>query len=59
MDANAQLFDWYYDMPIVTRAYFTASTLLTVLCALDVFSVYQLYYNARSIAKGDVSGRGE
>ncbi len=80
---DADLFSWYWDMPIVTRLYFTGkhagqrvphpyifrcldfiarphacsapgSFLVTSLCALDVISAYQLYFNYRQIARGEV-----
>lgn len=49
MDPNINLLDWYWEMPPVTRAYFTASTVSTVLCALDVISPYDLYLNPRQV----------
>lgn len=30
MDGNVNLLDWYWEMPIVTRLYFTGSFLVTV-----------------------------
>jgi Derlin-2/3 len=53
MDPNVNLLDWYWDMPLITRLYFTASLGVTVLCALDVVSPYHLYFNARQIARGE------
>ena len=55
MNGNADPFDWYWGMPLVTRLYFTAAAITTALCALDIVTPYDLYYNAHSIAKGEVS----
>ena len=55
MDGGIALFDWYWEMPIVTRTYFTAAFITTTLCALDVVSVYHLYLNPRAVAQGEVS----
>lgn len=43
------LLDWFWEMPPVTRAYFTASTAATILCALDVITPYHLYLNPRQV----------
>lgn len=51
MDANVNLLDWYWEMPIVTRLFFTASTVTTVICALDIISPYHLYFNARQVGR--------
>lgn len=53
MDGNVRLLDWYWEMPAVTRLYFTGTFTATVLCAFDVVSPYSLYYNYRQIARGE------
>lgn len=54
MDANVNLLDWYWDLPTITRIYFTGAFATTALCALDVVSPYMLYFNSRQIARGEV-----
>lgn len=49
MDGNVNIFDWYWDMPIVTRIYFTACTVATVSCAMDLITPFHLYYNSHAI----------
>ena len=46
------LLDWYWAMPLVTRLYFTACSLCTVACALDVITPFHLYYNPHAIWQG-------
>lgn len=54
MDGNVNLLDWYWEMPVVTRLYFTASFIITVLCALDLgVSPLHLYYSWRLISMGE------
>lgn len=55
MEVN--IYDWYFDVPIVTRAYLTLSFLLTAACALDFVSFFSLYWNGALVLKGEV-GRG-
>lgn len=46
---------WYMDIPVVSRAYLTASFITTAACALDVVSPFSLYYNFNLIFyKGQV-----
>ena len=56
---NFALFQWYKEMPKVTRLYFTSAVVCAVLCAVDVLSPYHLYYNYRQIARGEVCTRGK
>lgn len=51
---NFNLLSWYWEMPPVTRMYFSAALVCAVLCAVDVLSPYQLYYNYRQISRGQV-----
>lgn len=56
MDGNLNLLDWYWEMPVVTRLYFTGSFVITVLCALDMgVSPLHLYYSWRMITMGEAS----
>ena len=58
MDGNVNLFDWYWEMPVVTRLYFTGSFVITVLCALDMgVSPLHLYFSWRLITLGEASRR--
>jgi hypothetical protein len=53
---NHDLTDWYFEIPVVTRAYFTLSLLLTAACALEVLSPLSLYLNPQLVyKKGEVS----
>ena len=52
MDGNVNIFDWYWDMPPVTRAYFTACSIATIACALDIITPFHLYYNHHAIWVG-------
>mmetsp|Transcript_40722 Transcript_40722/g.82154 ORF Transcript_40722/g.82154 Transcript_40722/m.82154 type:complete len:229 (+) Transcript_40722:106-792(+) len=36
---------WYQDIPVVSRTYLTASFLTTAACALDLVSPFSLYFN--------------
>ncbi|GMH52101.1 hypothetical protein TrRE_jg7263, partial [Triparma retinervis] len=45
MDDGEGYLSWYYDIPIITRSYFTLSLLLTTLTTLDLLSPFTLYYN--------------
>lgn len=59
MDGNVNLLDWYWEMPVVTRLYFTCSFALTVVCALDLgVSPLHLYFSPRLIDKGEASRGG-
>jgi Derlin-2/3 len=49
------LLDWYWDIPVITRLYFTASLALTLMISLDVVSAYQIYFNMRQVLRGEVS----
>ena len=42
-------FDWYNEIPIVSRLYLTASFLTTAACALDLVSLFSLYFNFKLI----------
>ncbi|EOD27077.1 hypothetical protein EMIHUDRAFT_56200, partial [Emiliania huxleyi CCMP1516] len=37
--------EWYYEMPLVTRVYLTASIVTTGSCALELVSPFSLYFN--------------
>jgi Derlin-2/3 len=37
---------WYMDIPVVSRTYLTASFMTTAACALDVVSPFSLYFNS-------------
>jgi Derlin-2/3 len=52
MDGRVSLLDWYWEMPVVTRVYFTACSVATVACALDVITPFHLYYNHHAIWQG-------
>mmetsp|Transcript_4543 Transcript_4543/g.5740 ORF Transcript_4543/g.5740 Transcript_4543/m.5740 type:complete len:89 (-) Transcript_4543:1260-1526(-) len=43
--------EWYFDIPIVSRIYFTASVLTTAACALDLVSPFTLYFNYKLIVE--------
>ena len=46
---------WYMDIPVVSRTYLTASFVTTAACALDVVSPFSLYFNSGLIFyKGQV-----
>ena len=51
---QVNLLDWYFELPIITRVYFTGTFLLTALCSLDVLSPFQLYYSWSAIARGEL-----
>lgn len=51
---GVNLLDWYWEMPPVTRLYFTAAFATTLLCALDITSAFHLYFNYRQIMRGEV-----
>jgi hypothetical protein len=51
---QVNLLDWYWELPIITRIYFTGTFLLTALCSLDVLSPFQLYYSSSAIARGEL-----
>ena len=36
---------WYVDIPVVSRTYLTASFITTAACALDLVSPFSLYFN--------------
>ena len=40
---------WYFEIPIVTRCYLTASVLTTAACYFDIISPFSLYLNYRLI----------
>ncbi len=47
--------EWYWDIPPVTRGYFTLSFLLTAATALDLVSPFSLYLNLQLVLdKGEV-----
>jgi Derlin-2/3 len=48
------LLAFYWDLPPVTRAYLTGATALTVACSMDIVSPFQLYFNARQVARGEL-----
>jgi len=37
--------EWYFDIPVISRTYLTASFVTTAACALDLVSPFSLYYN--------------
>lgn len=45
---------WYWEIPVVSRAYFTLSFLTTAACALELVSPLSLYFNYSLIAKGQL-----
>jgi len=46
---------WYQDIPVVSRCYLTASFLTTAACAMDLVSPFSLYFNFGLIVyKGQV-----
>lgn len=51
MEQAPNLLDWYWDLPIVTRTYFTCCVALTAACALDIVTPYSLYYNWHAISQ--------
>lgn len=51
---DPRVLDWYWEIPIVTRLYSTAIFAVTVLCAMDFMSPYQLYFSWRHIQRGEV-----
>lgn len=55
MDEQLNLLDWYWDLPVITRMYFTGAFATTTLCALDIVSPYHLYFNYRQVfARGEL-----
>lgn len=42
---NNDVFGWFWDIPIISRLYFTAAVGTTTACFLDVVSPLTLYYN--------------
>lgn len=42
---NNSPLDWYLDIPVVSRVYFTLCMITTSLCALEIVSPLALYYN--------------
>jgi Derlin-2/3 len=42
-------FEWYMEIPIVSRTYLTASFITTAACALELISPFSLYYNFKLI----------
>ena len=48
-------FEWYTEIPIVSRVYLTLSFVTTAACALDLISPFSLYFNYKLIVeKGQV-----
>jgi len=48
-------FEWYFEIPIVSRTYFTLAFLTTACCALEIVSPLTLYFNYKLIfEKGQV-----
>lgn len=41
----ADLFSWYYEIPLVSRCYLTAAFAITTACFLELVSPLTLYYN--------------
>jgi len=39
-------YDWYLEIPLITRVYLTASVVTTAACALELISPFSLYFNA-------------
>uniref|UniRef100_A0A7S1U2U5 Derlin n=1 Tax=Phaeomonas parva TaxID=124430 RepID=A0A7S1U2U5_9STRA len=51
MEAQASPWDWYAEIPPVSRLYLTLSVLVTLACAVDLISPLTLYYNYSLISK--------
>jgi Derlin-2/3 len=43
--ADQGFFNWYYEIPIISRCYLTAAIAVTTACFLDLISPLTLYYN--------------
>jgi len=41
--------DWYLEIPIITRVYLTTSVVTTAACALELVSPFSLYFNAQLV----------
>lgn len=52
---NGDPFEWYMDIPVVSRTYLTVSFVTTAACALELVSPFSLYFNFTLIFyKGEV-----
>jgi len=51
---NQDPLGWFWDIPIVSRTYFTLSFLTTAGCALEIISPLSLYFNYSLILRGQV-----
>eukprot|EP00940_MAST-03C_sp_MAST-3C-sp2_P001190 g1190.t1 len=55
MNGGADPFEWYKEIPIVSRIYLTLSFVTTAACALDLVSPFSLYFNYKLIVdKGEI-----
>ena len=50
---QVHLLDWYWDLPLITRVYFTGAFATTALCSLDLVSPFHLYYSSAAIGRGE------
>jgi hypothetical protein len=48
---RVDVLDWYWSMPVVTRLYFTGCCAVTLLCALDLITPFDVYYNWHAVAQ--------
>ena len=51
---QVNLLDWYFELPIITRVYFTGAFATTALCSLDLVSPFYLYYSSAAIGRGEL-----
>ena len=51
---QVNLLDWYFELPIITRVYFTGAFATTALCSLDLISPFHLYYSSAAIGRGEL-----
>ena len=48
---RVDVLDWYWSMPVVTRLYFSGCCAVTLLCALDLITPFDVYYNWHAVAQ--------
>jgi hypothetical protein len=48
---RVDVLDWYWGMPIVTRLYFSGCCAVTLACAADLITPFDVYYNWHAVAQ--------
>lgn len=50
-DYHPSVFNWYFEIPIISRCYLTIAMAVTTACFLDIISPFTLYYNYELIVQ--------